>query len=112
MSGIPDPWQALMDRAGITSLQGLSTACGGQPSPNAVGDIILRRAPGSQESMTKLAEVLGVTISDLNAIQTRHQGEPLRVPPGTENLTPGQRQALTTIIRALVASREQVLNSQ
>lgn len=86
LSGIPGAWQELMDRAGITSLRGLSTACGGQPSPKALGDIILRGAPGSRGLMAKLAEVLGVAISDLNAIQTRHQPEPLRLPQGTDTV--------------------------
>ncbi|MEZ2388230.1 hypothetical protein AB6813_01555 [bacterium RCC_150] len=106
MRGIPVPWQELMDRAGITSLRSLSTACGGQPSPKAVGDIILRGARGSQESMAKLAEVLGVAFSDLDELQTRHKPEPLRLPPGTEKLSLRQKQAVTELIRSLIASKE------
>lgn len=107
MSGIPDSWQELMDRAGFTSLRSLSMACGGRPSAKAVGDIVLRGARGSDESMANLADALGVTIPDLYEIQTGQRGEPLRMPPGTEKLTPRAKRAVLEMIRVMVEIAEQ-----
>ncbi|MFK4295000.1 hypothetical protein ABH924_000132 [Arthrobacter sp. GAS37] len=58
--------------------------------------------------MANLADALGVAISDLYEIQTGHRREPLRMPSGTEKLSPRAKEAVLEMIRVMVEIAEQL----
>lgn len=104
MSEIAPEWEELMDRAGYSSLRKLSEACG--VSPATVAGIVLHGKPGSNDSVEKIAQALRVTVAQLNEIRTGRPEEPLRLPKGTEKLSPSEKEAVQTIIRSLVNAKE------
>lgn len=104
MSEISPEWEDLMNRAGYSSLRKLSEACG--VSPATVAGIVLHGKPGSDKSVEKIAQALRVTVAQLNEIRTGRREEPLRLPKGTENLSPSEKEAVQVIIRSLVNAKE------
>ena len=113
VTAIPGKWADLLVRAGlvdprregqIPSLRQLASAA--ELTPTTVGRIVLQGRSATPENMQKIARALRIPLDDLYLVAKGVEARPLQLPPGTENLSLKEKEAVLEIIRVLVDSKE------
>lgn len=96
---LPPAWTALLASAGFTSARRLAQASG-------VGvDAVLRAMRGGQSSSTTLRQIaaaLRVNIARIEELRGHPIPKPFELPEGAERLTDTQRDAIRTVVRAML----------